>query len=92
MAKTSRLKKTVLLVIKIGLAVGLLTWLVLSGKLHLDKIGAAIRDRPLWMILAFVIYNSCIVLTAIRWRTRPSDGVCCCRHRTSIRRAPTACE
>ena len=68
MAESSRLKKTVLLVIKIGLAVGLLTWLVLSGKLHLDKIGAAIRDHPFWMILAFVIYNVCIVLTGIRWR------------------------
>ena len=68
MAKKSRLKKAVLLVVKIGLAVGLLTWLVTSGKLRLSEIGSAIRGHPHWMILAFLIYNSCIVLTAIRWR------------------------
>lgn len=68
MADGKRARKIALLVVKIGLAGGLLAWLVLSGKLSLREIGGALRDRPLWMVLAFVMYNVCIVLTAVRWR------------------------
>jgi len=39
-----------------------------SRKLDPHQIAAAIRDQPLWLGLAFLIYNVCMLLTANRWR------------------------
>ncbi|HUT36587.1 MAG TPA: lysylphosphatidylglycerol synthase transmembrane domain-containing protein [Planctomycetota bacterium] len=68
MALNARVKKTVLLILKIGIAAGLIAWLVRSGKLEPAKIWHAVRDHPFWLAVAFVIYNVCILLTANRWR------------------------
>jgi len=61
-------KKAVLLAVKIGIAAGLIAWLVRSGKLEPEKIWTAVRQRPLGLAVAFLIYNICILLTANRWR------------------------
>lgn len=39
-----------------------------SRKLDPYELADALRHHPHWMVLAFVIYNCCIVLTGIRWR------------------------
>ncbi|HRT97447.1 MAG TPA: lysylphosphatidylglycerol synthase transmembrane domain-containing protein [Planctomycetota bacterium] len=68
MALRAQVKKTALLILKVGIAVGLLAWLVRSGKLEPEKIWTAVRQRPLGLAGAFLIYNACILLTANRWR------------------------
>ena len=68
MSLGKRVKDTVLLVAKLGIAVALLGWLVHSGKLEPDKIWAAVSTNPLWLGFALMLYNVCIVLTANRWR------------------------
>ena len=68
MAFKAKVKKTVLLIVKIGVAAGLIAWLVGSGKLEPAKIWHAVRDHPFWLAAVFVLYNGCILLTANRWR------------------------
>jgi hypothetical protein len=68
MAISSKVKKAAILVVKLGIAAGLVAWLLKSGKLQPHEIWKAIRENPLWLGVAFLIYNVCIVLTANRWR------------------------
>ena len=68
MALNPRVKRIVLLVLKIGIAVVLLGWLLRSGKLQPAEIGRAIRSSPLWLGVTFLLYNVCVILTANRWR------------------------
>ena len=63
-----RVRKTLFLLLKLGVAAALLAWLVRSGKLEPAKIWAAVCQSPLWLAAALLIYNVCIVLTASRWR------------------------
>jgi len=63
-----RLKKALIMALKVGLAVGLLAWLLAHGKLNPREIGSAIRAYPLWMLLALLCNNATILLTAFRWR------------------------
>jgi len=65
---TQQVKKAVLLLLKIGLAAGLIAWLMAKGQLDLRAIGGAIRGHPVAMLFALATYNACVVLTAIRWR------------------------
>ncbi len=68
MALKATVKKTVLLILKIGIAAGLIAWLVRSGKLKPGKIWDAVCEHPLWVAVTFLLYNACILLTANRWR------------------------
>jgi len=63
-----RLKKTVLLAVKLAIAAGLLAWLMSKGQLDLAKIGQTLRHNTGWIAVAFLIYNVCIAITALRWR------------------------
>mgnify|MGYP000704713762 CR=1 FL=1 len=67
MALGARTKKTLLLAVKLGIAVALIWWLTAAGKLQPRAIWDAIRTRPLHLGGAFLIYNFCIMLTANRW-------------------------
>ncbi|MFP4057633.1 MAG: lysylphosphatidylglycerol synthase transmembrane domain-containing protein [Candidatus Brocadiia bacterium] len=78
-----RVRKTLVLVAKLAVAAGLIALLVRSGQLQPAEIWAAMRRSPLWLGLALLIYNVCIVLTANRWHMllraqglRPSRGAC----------------
>jgi uncharacterized protein (TIRG00374 family) len=62
------LKKAFIFALKVCVAAGLLWWLWESGKLEPDKIAAALKSHPFWIVVAFGIYNICIFLTATRWR------------------------
>jgi len=68
MLLSQRLRKTAVFLLKVGLAAGLIAWLMAKGQLNLAKIGATIRDHPIGLVLAFLLYNVCVVLTANRWR------------------------
>lgn len=68
MAGTGKLRKAILLVAKLGIAAGLLAWLLSKGELEPAKIAGAFRDAPLWLLLAFLLYNVCLLITASRWR------------------------
>jgi len=68
MPLNQRLKKTAVLLLKIGVAAGLIAWLMHKGQLDLRRIGGTIRDHPAGMLLALLMYNGCVVLTANRWR------------------------
>ncbi|MBM4033311.1 MAG: flippase-like domain-containing protein [Planctomycetes bacterium] len=68
MALGAKVKQAVILALKIGIAAGLIAWLVRSGKLKPAEIWDAVRRNPLWLAVAFLIYNGCILLTANRWR------------------------
>ncbi len=68
MGGTGKLRKAILLVAKLGIAAGLLAWLLSKGELEPAKIAQAFRERPLWLFLAFLIYNVCLFITANRWR------------------------
>jgi len=63
-----KVRKTVLLVAKLGIAAALLAWLLGKGKLDPDRIGHAFREGSLWLAAAFLAYNACILITAMRWR------------------------
>ena len=68
MAAGKRLKRTLVLVLKLGIAAGLLAWLLRGGKLEPQKIWDAVRSNPAWLGIALAVYNVCILLTANRWR------------------------
>jgi uncharacterized protein (TIRG00374 family) len=83
MATRRRVKQVVVTLLKLGVAAGLLAWLLRSGKLEPAKIWQAIRANPVWLAVAFAVYNVCIVLTALRWRMlllsqglHPTHGAC----------------
>jgi len=58
-----------LLVLKLGVAAALLVWLITSGKLEPQRLADAVRRSPLWLALALLAFNACVVITALRWRT-----------------------
>ena len=68
MAVHRTLRKIATLALKLGVAVGLLVWLVRGGKLNFTEIWHAIRHNPGWLAVAFLIYNGCVMLTSLRWR------------------------
>jgi hypothetical protein len=68
MAAVRKVRKTLLLVAKLGIAAALLAVLLRQGKLDPQKIGQALRETPFWLGLALLVYNVCILITAFRWR------------------------
>jgi len=68
MPLNQRLKKTALLLLKVGVAAGLIALLIHKGQLDLRKIWDTISGHPVAMFVAFALYNGCVVITANRWR------------------------
>jgi hypothetical protein len=68
MPSSRTVRKTILLVAKLGIAAALLWWLLSKGKLEPEKIAQAFRETPVWLAAAFGVYNVCILITAFRWR------------------------
>ena len=61
------MKRILLIVAKIALATGLITWLLLSGKLDFTEL-SGVSERWPWFLLAFGVFGGVLLLASIRWR------------------------
>lgn len=59
-------KGVVWTVVRIGIGVGLIVFLIKSGKLNLTEL-KGVRDRPLQMAGTAAVFLVCLLLAAIRW-------------------------
>ncbi len=63
----SRGRKIAGIVIRLAVAVGLIAWLVGSGKLKPSDIASALTQRPGWVAAAAVLYAVATFIGMIRW-------------------------
>lgn len=61
------MKRLLLIVTKIALATGLITWLVLSGKLDFTELSGISESWP-WLLAAFGVFGLVLFMAALRWR------------------------
>ena len=61
----SPLRRRLILAAKIALAVGLLAWLLVSGRLQLGRLAAVSLDRRFAVLLALVAGS--MIVPAFRW-------------------------
>ena len=60
------LRKLLVLLLKIALAVAVLTWMVHTGKLNLSQVGAAFHQWPLMLAIVALVYLQ-IAIMSWRW-------------------------
>ena len=61
------MKRILLIVAKILLATGLITWLLLSGKLDFTELTGISQSWP-WLLLAFGVFGCVLLMASLRWR------------------------
>ena len=60
------MKRHAILALKVCLAIGLIVWLVTSGKLDFAKL-RDVGDRWPWWLTAWAIFGGVVFLSAVRW-------------------------